>query len=254
MTEHPFQVLDLEAKDTPVRTANHFAAKSWSVEPGDEFLALWGTGYDSGRAFVEIEHRGQIVKSYWTDQNRTQQAIRFNIEEKHRGGFHVRLTFVKENRAYIQTRRVDVPWSNKDLKIKWEHFVSKLTPGGKETWTAVVSGPDAQKKAAEMVAGMYDASLDAFAPHSWSNQIKSLFYRDYTQTTLRYRNQSAYLNTYLHNLSVPSKSIQATFRRLDQTIVNNSYAWSNIWHEPASGGGMMRYRGFGGAAVVWVAA
>jgi uncharacterized protein YfaS (alpha-2-macroglobulin family) len=242
MTEHPFQVLDVEATTTPVRTANHFAAKSWSVEPGDQFLAVWGTGYDAGRAFVEIEHRGQVVESFWTDADRTQQPIRFDVQEKHRGGFQLRVTFVKENRAYLQKRRVEVPWTNKDLTIKWEHFVSKLTPGGKETWTAVVSGPDAQKRATEMVAGMYDASLDAFAPHNWPNQIKNLFYRDFSSTSLIYHNRAAYLRGYHRGLSTPSRSFNATYRRLDQTIVNNSSVWSNIWHESGIGFGAT-YRG-----------
>ena len=254
MSEYPFQVIDVEAQNMPVRIANHFSAKSWSVDPGENFLAIWATGYDSGRAFVEIEHRGKVLKSYWTDPNRTQQPIRFDVKEEHRGGFHVRVTFVRENRAYIQTRRVDVPWKNKDLKIKWEHFVSKLTPGGKETWTAVISGPDANKRAAEMVAGMYDASLDAFAPHRWPNSIKSLFYVDYTRTSLQDRNRAMYLRNYVHNLSTPSKSAQATYRRLDQTIVNNSYTWSNIWYEPNAGGGgrggfAARGRGFGGGGL-----
>ena len=84
-----------------------------------------------------------------------------------RGGFTFRVTYVRENRAYLESRRVEVPWSNKDLVVKWERFVSKLGPGDKETWTAVVTGPKAEKAAAEMVAGLYDASLDAYKPHNW---------------------------------------------------------------------------------------
>ena len=33
------------------------AAPDWEVQPGQEFMALWGTGYETGRAFIEIEHR-----------------------------------------------------------------------------------------------------------------------------------------------------------------------------------------------------
>ena len=183
-SEFPFQVLDIAADKMPVKIASLVQAKDWTVEPGEEFFALWATGYETGRAFVEISHRGEVVKSFWTDAERTQQPIEFAVEEKHRGGFNVNVTYVRENRAYLTSRKVDVPWTNKDLKIKWEHFVSKLTPGGKETWTAVITGPDAKTKAAEMVAGMYDASLDAFAPHSWPNQIKNLFYQDYSQISL----------------------------------------------------------------------
>ena len=48
----------------------------------------------------------------------------------------------------------------------------KLEPGKKETFTAVISGPDAKKAAAEMVAALYDASLDAYLPHHWMQQVQ----------------------------------------------------------------------------------
>ena len=50
-----------------VKVPNLFAAPKWSLEPGEEFTLLWGTGYDAGRAFVEVEHRGKILQAFWTD-------------------------------------------------------------------------------------------------------------------------------------------------------------------------------------------
>ena len=228
-TEYPFQVLDIAADKMPVKIASLVQAKDWTVEPGEEFFALWATGYETGRAFVEISHRNKVVNSFWTDANRTQQPIKFAVEEKHRGGFTVMVTYVRENRAYLTSRKVNVPWTNKDLKIKWEHFVSKLTPGGKETWTAVITGPDAKTAAAEMVAGMYDASLDAFSPHSWSNPIKNLFYQDYPQFSLMYRNQSKRFRTIRNSIPWSRKSDAATFRGFDSQIVGDARAWSNLW-------------------------
>ena len=72
-----------------------------------------------------------------------------------RGGFTVRVTYVRENRAYLTENVVDVPWSNKQLAIKWEHFRSKLLPAQKETWTAIVTGPDAKR-----------TSVERWSPHS----------------------------------------------------------------------------------------
>ena len=83
------------------------------------------------------------------------------INEGMRGGFTVRATYVHENRGYIENRHVDVPWSNKDLTVKWEHFVNKLEPGKKETFTAIVSGPKAEKATAEMVATGVGAAATA---------------------------------------------------------------------------------------------
>ena len=114
-------------------------------------------------------------RELWTPAGRTQAQVAQKIDEKYRGGFTLRVTYVRENRAYLEEKHVDVPWSNKDLTVKWEHFVSKLEPGKKETFTAVITGPDAKRAAAEMVATLYDASLDAYQPHEWMQ--KSSFAR-----------------------------------------------------------------------------
>ncbi|MDO8543248.1 MAG: alpha-2-macroglobulin family protein [Opitutaceae bacterium] len=150
-----------------VKRANRFIAPKWSLEPGESFSAVWGTGYDFGRAFVELECAGQPLQSYWTSARRTQERIELPVTPEMRGGFTVRVTYVRENRAYLNERIVTVPWSNKQLTVKWESFRSKLVPGQRETWTATVSGPDAKGRVAEMVAALYDASLDQYAPHSW---------------------------------------------------------------------------------------
>ena len=51
----------------------------WTLEPGEEFMALWGSGYDKARAYMEIEHRGKIVKSFWTEPGATQQPIKLAV-------------------------------------------------------------------------------------------------------------------------------------------------------------------------------
>ena len=242
--EIPFQVFDLEADKFTTRVANVFEAEAWTVEPGNDFVGLWGTGYETGRAYVEIEHRGKIVDQYWTNADRTQVPIRFSVTEEHRGGFQVRVTFVRDNRVYVVAKRIDVPWSNKNLTIKWEHFVSKLTPGGRETWTAVISGPDAEKAVAEMVAGMYDASLDAFAPHRWSNSIQNLFYRDYARTSVRTHNQTHRLNNFAYSYSIASKPIALTYREFSHDVVPHNHWRNNKLSFYGRGSG-----GFGGNTV-----
>ena len=150
-----------------VKHPNYFSSPKWAVEPGETFSALWGTGYERGRALVELECNGQVLQSYWTAEDRTQALIELPVAESMRGGFTVRVTYLRENRAYFNERIVQVPWSNKQLSVKWESFRSKLQPGEKETWTAVVTGPEARRASVEMVAALYDASLDALLPHNW---------------------------------------------------------------------------------------
>ena len=53
------------------------------------------------------------------------------------------------------------------MKIEYATFRDKLKPGQEEEWQLKISGSKGEKIAAEMVAAMYDASLDAFASNNW---------------------------------------------------------------------------------------
>ena len=186
----PILVLNPDAKRFGIKVPNPLAAPSWRVEPGDSLNALWGTGYPKGRAFVEVIHRKKPLQAYWTDAKATQASISQKVNEAMRGGFTVRVTYVRENRAYLTTRLVDVPWTNKDLSVKWERFTSKLEPAAKETWTAVITGSGAKKAVAEMVAALYDESLDAYQPHNWQKTFSNLFRRDRSNLSSRFENAS----------------------------------------------------------------
>jgi uncharacterized membrane protein YgcG len=164
-------VLAPAADKLAVPLPNVVAAPKWTVEPGGLFTVYWGTGYDAGRAFVEVEHRGKILHAFWTDPAKTQATFSVPVTEGMRGGFTVRTTYVRENRAHLVSRHVDVPWSNKQLNVKWETFRNKLEPGKRETFTAVITGPDAKRAAAEMAATLYDKSLDAYRMHQWDQRI-----------------------------------------------------------------------------------
>jgi len=218
------RVLDPDAKRLSLKIPDLLDAKTWSVEPGEEFRALWGSGYDKAQAYVEIEHRGKILQSYWTDAKRTQVAITQKVDESMRGGFTLRVTFVHENRAYLHVRRVEVPWSNKNLTVKWEHFVSKLKPGQQETWTALIQGPDAENAIAELVAGMYDASLDAYQPHHWAAAF-NVFRRDYANLGLQFENQRKGFQYLTSSWSAHQRNGSLTYRHFPQQIFGNFYQY-----------------------------
>ncbi len=178
-------VCDPGAAKFPIKVPSYYAVKADVIEAGDAFRALWGTGYESGQAFVEILQNGKVLKKYWTAPGKTQSLIEFPVTENYRGGFTVITTSVRENRIYSHRRDLSVPWSNKKLDVSLETFRSKLTPGAQEIWTLRVKGPGAEKKAAELAATLYDESLDAFMPHRWST-LDYLFAQNYTRVDERY--------------------------------------------------------------------
>ncbi|HON08873.1 MAG TPA: hypothetical protein PLW02_12320, partial [Verrucomicrobiota bacterium] len=221
-----FTVVDTSADKFGVKIPNMLTAPRWSVEPGDEFIALWGTGYDSGIAYVQIEHRTKIIRRYWTPQDKTQHLIKIPITEEMRGGFTIYVTFVRENRIYFESRYVEVPWSNKELELSWEHFTSKLQPAQKETWSIVIKPKAgvakgvAEKTAAELVATLYDESLDLFRKNVWINRF-SIFRRDYPTISSYFCNRENYFQVALYGFKQPHISVDIRYRDFPPDIMEN---------------------------------
>src|SRR5690606_12221617 len=70
-------------------------------------------------------------------------------------------------RVYQATQRITVPWSDRDLQLEWATHRDKLLPGAAEEWLLTIKGSKKEAVAAELMAGLYDASLDALKPHNW---------------------------------------------------------------------------------------
>jgi len=88
----------------------------------------------------------------------------------------------------VKTESVDlkIADSKDDLKIETVTFRDKLQPGQKEKWTIKISGADKEKINAEVLANMYDKSLDQFAVNSWSWQK---FYSHFSQSSYDVRSE-----------------------------------------------------------------
>ncbi|HKX60335.1 MAG TPA: alpha-2-macroglobulin family protein, partial [Verrucomicrobiae bacterium] len=243
----PIQVIQPSTTKFAIKIPHLVAGPKWSTQPGEEFMAVWGTGYDTGRAYIEIEHRGRFLQKFWTKADQTQQQIRQGVDEAMRGGFTLHVTQVRENRAYTSARHVDVPWSNKELEVKWEHFTSKLDPAKKETWSAVITGSKAEKAGAEFVAALYDASLDQFNPHGWLNRF-SFFRYDHSSANYDFLNGAKALQHLSGQWRRDYTSTSFTYRQFPGDLV------ANFWGYEFSGRrDLMRMRGanvsFDGAAV-----
>ena len=231
--EAPIQVLDVNANKLAIKLPNLFVPRNPTLQPGEEFQAVWGTGYDTARAFVEIEHRRKIVESYWTNPKSTQIQIKRQVTETMRGGFTVRVTMIRENRAYFNNTKVNVPWTNKNLSVEWKHFVSKLEPAEKETWTAIIKGPDAEKAVAELVAGLYDASLDAYLPHYWQQRF-SVFRQDYSNLYSRFENMQRYFQHVHGTFSRDYRPIDIRYRMFPSGVIANFWGYQ-FFNQPNRG-------------------
>jgi 5-hydroxyisourate hydrolase-like protein (transthyretin family) len=149
------------------------AALKNSGEPGDTAVFVIGTGEKSARLFYEIGNDEGIVDREWMNLGQEKTKVSIPIREEYRGNIFVNFVMVKENRSYQVTEKITVPYTDRELRITTETFRSKLLPGQEQEWRIRISGMNGEKVAAELLASMYDASLDAFLKHNWSFPLYS---------------------------------------------------------------------------------
>jgi hypothetical protein len=176
--KHFFTVYSTKDKRTAYKTPDFFATINNYCEPGETAQYMIGTSDKDIRIIYQIEHQGKIISNDFLKLNNEQKLINIAVEEKYRGNFSVHFVFIKNNRYYYHTDVITVPYTNKILDIEFETFRDKLQPGEKEQWRIKITGHNGEKVAAEMLATLYDASLDLFKANDWYFNVYHSYYTE----------------------------------------------------------------------------
>ncbi|OOQ60989.1 alpha-2-macroglobulin family protein [Mucilaginibacter pedocola] len=104
------------------------------------------------------------------------QKISIPVPATTRNSFMVQFTMVAGNRLYKYYQDILVADTIKSLNIKFLSMRNKLQPGEKDEWKLEITGSEGRQEA-ELLAGMYDASLDDVSPSvSWQYSFGGIPY------------------------------------------------------------------------------
>jgi uncharacterized protein YfaS (alpha-2-macroglobulin family) len=163
-----FAVVDDKQPIASARTDGWVQARKATVEPGEEAIFLVGTS-QPGWVLMTVEENHVIVREEWFKTDGRPRRVTLPVTEKQRGGFGVYFSMVQNGRLYQKSQPITVPFTNKKLTIETQTFRNKLKPGQQEEWTLTIGGLNGVP--AEMVATLYDASLDAFDVLNWPTSV-----------------------------------------------------------------------------------
>jgi hypothetical protein len=170
-----FAVFSTGETTLPYPNVNWFNPIKTIVEPGDDASFIAGSSESNVKILYEIEQNGKIFEKKWINLNKEQKYFSIPIKEEYRGNIAVHLSYIRNNRFYTNDEIITIPYTNKMLDITFETFRNKLQPGENEEWRIRIAGKNGDKVTAEMVATLYDASLDAYAKNNWNFNIYELY-------------------------------------------------------------------------------
>lgn len=179
-----FKTWSLKKKQIPALITFWHQAPS-TAEAGSNISLLFGSSFKNVYAVYEKANLDGVNDKSVENINDLQNKT-ISVTNADCGNIGLNMFFVKNNRTYNFSDYISIPYTDKQLEIEIASFRDKLLPGASEEWSITIKDKKGEKLMAELLAGMYDASLDEFVSHDWYFNLWKYYYnynsRDYNSS------------------------------------------------------------------------
>lgn len=164
-----FVLFSKEDYRPPVHTPLFFHERKMEVAAGEKASFCLGTSFKDAWVWMDIFTGGKRVESRLLQLSDTLMCVEMPYLDSYDESVTLLFNTLKEGELYSRTAFLKRIQPNRTLQMKWEVFRDRLRPGQEEEWRLVVTTPEGLPASAEMLALMYDASLDKLYPNrqSW---------------------------------------------------------------------------------------
>ncbi|WP_452602149.1 alpha-2-macroglobulin family protein [Pontimicrobium sp. MEBiC06410] len=145
---------------------------------GDNAIITVASAAENITVTLTVEKDRKLINTHTLTLNNNKKTITVPVTKDDLGGFAVAYSFSAFNSFQNGATLINVPYPKTELTIETKTFRDKLQPGTDETWSFKIKGPKGEQVSAELLASMYDASLDEFKAHNYNfNPIVRNTYR-----------------------------------------------------------------------------
>ncbi|MEM9930117.1 MAG: alpha-2-macroglobulin family protein, partial [Bacteroidota bacterium] len=182
-----FSIYDAATAELPSGKNNLLIAEKATVPPGEDARLQLLTQAPISNLLYDWQSRKFNSGVQYLTAAKGHRFVH-SVTDDDRGGLQFNTLYVKYNRLYNLNQRFQVPWPTKELEITYETFRDKLRPGEDEEWRIRVKDHLGEPVSAQLLASMYDASLDAISPFDWSGDLS--FYANGFYSPQRFSSRS----------------------------------------------------------------
>lgn len=164
-----FVLFSKEDHRPPVHSPFFFHERKMEVAAGEKASFCLGTSFKDAWVWMDIFTGGKRVESRLLQLSDTLMCVEMPYLDSYDESVTLLFNTLKEGELYSRTAFLKRIQPNRTLQMKWEVFRDRLRPGQEEEWRLVVTTSEGLPASAEMLALMYDASLDKLYPNrqSW---------------------------------------------------------------------------------------
>lgn len=151
------------------------------------YLQVGSSDADTHILYTVISGK-EVIANGTTDLSNQLSTRSIAYKEEYGDGLKINLVWVKDGKDYSHSVYITRPVPDKRLMLKWTTFRDRLTPGQSEEWTLNVTKPDGTATGAQLMATLYDSSLDQITPFNWGFYYYVSISEPYTQWRSVYQN------------------------------------------------------------------
>ena len=167
-TEKDIILFSYADKRPPMKTNDWFIEKNSNFSPDKNGEVILGVS-EKVHVLYELWQENTLVERKWIGLDNENRLFSIPYKSAYKEGVTLMLTYVKDEKFY--SRKVDfLPEKDKkELKVKLDVFRDKIRPGAEEEWRITINDYEGKPASAEVLASMYDFSLDnIYRSSDWS--------------------------------------------------------------------------------------
>lgn len=156
---------------SPQDTQPPFPTYEWIVRekttcrPGETARILFGTSVKEAYVRYDIYTSDKLIKRSYPVLSNEVIPIDIPFPEEYGKYIWLYISYVKDKECFLKVIPIQRAKPDRKLTVETKVFRDHLTPGQSETWKLRVVDATGQPVTAELLAMMYDASLDQIAPN-----------------------------------------------------------------------------------------
>lgn len=174
--QQDFTLTSSKDKRPPVPVYEWVLTPKTTCEVGEKAEIIYGSSAKNVYVLYELFKNQEKLSSTRFELNDENRKIEIPFLDSYGDGITAIFTFIKEKKVYTKNITIYRKQPDKKLSLKMEVFRDRLIPGQSEEWKISVKDVAQNPVLAELLAGMYDASLDKISQNNWSfNPIRSIY-------------------------------------------------------------------------------
>lgn len=184
-TEKDIILFSYSDKRPPIKTNNWIFLKSATFSKNKNAELILGVSDENVRVLYELWHGKTLLERKWLTMSNENKTFSFPYKAEYKDGLTFFLTHIKNEKLYETSALFTLEKKDEALNVKLDVFRDKIRPGADEEWRVTVKDAAGNPALAEVLASMYDMSLDQiYASPRWQLNVPRYF--DYA-TASRYQ-------------------------------------------------------------------